>query len=120
MITPADIFAANQVLTVAKARELKGKRIATTAPEYWMNRNKLNEFIVGDMSTSWEYESDRHADWLAKLTPGHIARLKDTVVLLDADNNRRHSAHIEFDNWYEEPTFTGSDADREVYYIVLD
>ena len=54
-----EIFSKNQVLTVAIAKKLKGKKIATTSPEYHMNTCSVHEFIVGEIITVWDDAANR-------------------------------------------------------------
>lgn len=126
-MTTQEIFAANQVLTVAKAQELKGKRIYTTSPEDRANRACVNEFVVGEIISEWDRAANdlmndgkfetRQDYWASYMTAEQIETQKTKLVLFAIDGGRWHVAHTKFFNFYDEPTFTGSDADREVYFL---
>lgn len=128
-ITTSEIFSANEVLTVAKARELKGKTIATTNAEYRANKPMVNIITVGEIKSAWddaatrEYPGEKFKTyqeyWASYMTPMQIDEMKTKLILFSIEGNRHHVAHTKYDNYYPEPTFTGSDADREVYYIVV-
>lgn len=131
-MTTSEIFAANKVLTVAVAKELKGKKIACTSPEYKYNTPTVSEFVVGEIISEWDDAANREYPdqkgkytqydnyqqyWASYMSETQINKTKDILLLLDAEGNRHFVAHVKYDNYYKEPTFTGSDADREVYYV---
>jgi hypothetical protein len=128
-ITTSEIFDANQVLTVAKAKELKGKKIATTNAEYHANKPCVNIFTVGKIVSAWddaatrEYPGEKFKTyqeyWASYMTSVQIDEMKTKLILFSIEGNAWHVAHTKYNNWYKEPTFTGSDADREIYYLII-
>lgn len=128
-ITVTQIFEANQILTVAKAKELKGKKIATTNAEYHANKPCVNIFTVGEIVSAWddaatrEYPGDKFKTyqeyWASYMTDIQIEKMKTKLGLYSIEGHAYHVAHTKYDNFYPEPTFTGSDADREVYFLVI-
>ncbi len=133
-MTAKEIFEKGQVLTVAKAKELKGKRIAITSPVYKMNTPHVDEFIVGEIISEWDDAANRQYPdqqgkytqydnyqqyWASYMNEERIDEQKTRLLLLDENGNRQAVAHTKYYNFYSEPTFTGSDADREVYYVEL-
>jgi hypothetical protein len=124
-MTTQEIFKANQILTLEKAKELKGKKIFTTNAEYKANRPTVNEFVVGRIISQWDLAlleecpgfNNRQEYWLSYMNPNQIDECKEKLILLDINGKKIHVAHTGRYNFYNEPTFTGSDADREVYYI---
>jgi hypothetical protein len=128
--TVKEIFEKYQVLTVAKAIELKGRKIATTNAEYSGNKCCVNVFTIGEIVSQWELaekDSDTRfapfksqADyWLSYMNEDQIEERKTNLVLLSEEGGQWHVAHTKYSNFYNEPTFTGSDADREVYFVEL-
>lgn len=131
-ITSRNIFELNQVLTLAKAKELHGKTIACTSAEYKGNAVHVTTFIVGDVISEWDDAAtraypDQHGKytqyatfqeyWQSYMTVEQIDERKTTLLLLDSAGEQQFKAHTKYFNFYEVPTFTGSDADREVYYM---
>lgn len=125
---PSEIFQKNQVLTVAIATELKGKRIATTSAEYRCNKPTVKIFVVGEMMTEWDCAAQsinnqgnfktRQDYWRSYMTDKQVNDRQNTILLLNNEGKRIYSAHKS--GFYSEPTFSGSDADREVYYVELE
>ena len=118
-----------QVLTVEKAKALKGKRI------YWMyfgyegNENSVNEMTVGDIVTQYEYNKSqpmkgypsRTAYWESYMTNEKLQDIKDILVLLDVDGTNNYIyASTGRNNFFDEPTFTCSDADRSVFFMICE
>lgn len=92
-ITPADIFAADQVLTIEKAKQLIGKRLLCTFPVYHMNHLVVEEVVINSVE-----ESNR---------PG-VLRL-----VAENPNTGIYFAHLnEYQNY-----FTCGDIDRPVYFV---
>lgn len=115
-----------KVLTLDSARQLKGKRIA------WMyfgyNPSVVNEMIVGDIVSSWDYNEKQPCEgyksrtdyWQSYMKKEQLQREKETLLLLDAEGKNSYiKCHSDWNDTYEEPTFTCSDANREVYYIIV-
>lgn len=126
-ITPQHIFKTGQILTVEAAKSLIGKTIATTSEEYKMNEPHVNVFTVAWISNEWAANdkepmagyTSRQAYWASYMNPARITELKKTLLIMGTDGKWHHRAHT-YDSLYVQPTFTGSDSDRTVYYIVLD
>lgn len=118
------------VLTVEEAKAIKGKKIA------WMhfgdrdNRLVVEEMVVGDIATSLDYNETQVCEgfksrsdyWRSYMTAMQLQRTKDTLILLNADGTDSFT-RCHMDSWkdfFNEPTFTCSDEDREVYYVIID
>lgn len=117
-----------KVLTVEVAKSLKGKRIAWMYFGYRENLNTVEELTVGDIVSELDYQETQplrgyksKADyWRSYMTPRQLDEAKTKLLLLnDKGENVYICAYPVYDNYFEEPTFTCSDADREVYYIEL-
>lgn len=115
-----------KVLTVERAKGLKGRRI------YWMyfgyegNEDKVNEMTVGDIVSELEYYRSQPMDgypsraayWEASMDAEKLQDARDKLLLLDdTGGNPYIFAHTGRWNCFDVPTFTCSDSDREVYYI---
>ena len=118
-----------EVLTVKKARELVGKTIYWTYIGYRHNEQRYEKSVIGEIVSEadwaksqpcegypsrWEYwkrELPRTAEWA-----------ENTLLLLD-DKGKTTGIKAfcgKYDIFgYPEPTFTCSDADREVYFKIL-
>lgn len=114
-----------KVLTVEAAKKLKGKTIL------WMyfgcsgNKNEVYEMIVGNIVSELEYYSTQPCEgyksrtdyWKSYMSEGQLKEKENTLLLLDSDgNNKFIRAHLNL-SFFDEPTFTCSDADKEVYYV---
>lgn len=128
-IKPEQIFEKKQVLTLKMAQELIGQKIATTNREYEGNQPQAYEFTISKIATEWEIAATLSAQgkpgepyenlqdyWASYMPAERIEELKHTMQIIDTDGERGHRCHPS--GFYPEPTFTGSDADREVYYII--
>ena len=116
-----------KVLTVETAKLLRGKRIA------WMyfgyrGQNTVKEMTVGDIISSLDYNetqpcgefSSRSEYWRSFMTERQLDEEKTTLLLLDADGGCPYiKSFTKYSNFYDTPTFTCSDADREVFYIEI-
>lgn len=129
-ITTNEIFAKGQVLTLAKAKEMVGRTIAITSPEYKANTPRVRIFTIAKFQTTWEWGaeqpyindkfSNRQEYWQSYMKPEQIEKQKSQLFLICAEGKVRAGAETNLDySFYNEVTFTGSDADREVYYIEL-
>lgn len=128
-ITPSQIFDKKQILSVETAKSLKGKKIATTNREYKYNSPRVSIFVVGEIISEWDYAAtqpmnEKHKTrkdyWESYMSEDQIDEMKTKLILFSEDGGRFHVAHTKYHNFYSEPTFTGSDADREVYYIEIE
>lgn len=119
-----------KVLTLESAQKMKGKHIA------WMyfgdraNALQVEEMVVGDIVSSLDYNEtlvcegfkSRSDYWRSYMTAKQLQREKDTLILLNEDGADSF-IRCHMDSWkdfFNEPTFTCSDEDREVYYLILD
>lgn len=128
-ITPAEIFEKNQVLTLAKAKELMGRKIATTNAEYHMNSTRVTEFTIAEIVSAWDDAARRPYSgnefnsfqdyWASYMSAEQVDEQKNRLLLMDSDGQQQHVAYVKYYNFYPEPTFHGSDADREVYFVEL-
>lgn len=133
-MTTKEIFAANQILTVEIAKLLIGKKIACTNTEYKYNTPSVSEFIVGEIISEWDDAANRiypdseglypqyenYQDyWKSYMSERTIDECMTNLLLLDNNGNRQYKCSPKYNNWFNEPTFFGSDADREVYYVVV-
>lgn len=122
-----EIFEKGQILTVAVAKELKGKKIACTSAEYHMNTPHISQFVVGKIVSAWDDSANREYPeakfkniqeyWASYMTEKQVDEMKTKLQLFSEDGTGYFVAHTKYSNFYPEPTFTGSDADREVYYV---
>lgn len=124
-ITVAEIFEANQVLTLAIAKTLIGKRLAITNAEYKYNTPSVRTFTLDSIQSEWDLAAkeplegyaSRQDYWEQKLSY-RIDRFKNRLKLVAADEPY---ATCELESgFFNEPTFFGSDADREIYYVILE
>lgn len=116
-----------EVLTVAKARTLIGKTIEWTYIGYRYNPQQYYRSTVGSIVTGEElarkepmdgYES--RWDYWVKKVPRALYEERNTLYLLDERGKKTYMvAHCNKYNFYPEPTFTCSDADREVYFRIV-
>lgn len=95
MVTPEDIFSADQVLTVEKAKQLIGKKIYCTFPVFHMNKHKVDEIVINKVIE-------------AENRPGYF-------TLNCEGEGGAYYAHP--DNIYAGDAFTCGDIDRPVFYI---
>ncbi|MEC5157038.1 hypothetical protein [Chryseobacterium sp. MP_3.2] len=132
MKTTTEIFEANQVLTLAIAKKLIGKTIAVTNPEYSGNSALVRTGKIISIKSEWDIagnEDHSHLDGgkyatrqdylKSYMEPIQIEGCKNNMKLV-SDNVLYATCDL-LDRWtFTEPTFYGSDSDREIYYIVLD
>ena len=115
-----------QVLTLAAAKQLKGKRIRWFYLGDPSNVNSVRQMEVGPLISEWEYASRQpfegyssKADyWRSYMSARRIEELKQTLLLLDAQGNVPYLRVHLYTDVFEEPTFTCSDIDRKVYYLL--
>lgn len=128
MRTTKEIIANGQALTLAVAKTLVGKTISVTNVEFEANSPSVRTGKVLDIKSKWDIAGEedytsidskfetRQAYWKSYMTNKQIEEMKQSLVLI-ADNQLYAVCNINSD-WYQEPTFHGSDADRAVYYVV--
>jgi len=122
-----EIFAANQVLTVDIATSLIGKRIAVTNAEYKYNTPDVRICTVLGVQTAFEaaasvpcnkYESMQDM-WIKEKNQKAIDWAKKRLVLKYEGQNPGATCD-DTTNCLPAGTFFGSDADREIYYVLVD
>jgi hypothetical protein len=123
-ISSQEIFNANQALTLKKAKQLVGKTIACTSSEYKGNNPVVTIFRIMDIASEWDLATqevapgynNRQDYWKSFMTIARITELQSTFRLIGEDGRAYFRAHSALSH-FEEPTFSGSDADREVFFI---
>lgn len=115
-----------KVLTMEAAKSLKGKTIVWTYFGYEGNEQSLYETQIGDIVSEMDYYETQPMDgwksraeyWRSYMSKRQLDDVKNTLMLLDSDNNMTFiKCHLN-SGIFEEPTFTCSDEDRCVFYIV--
>lgn len=115
-----------KVLTLEAAKELKGKTIFWTYFGYEHNQQVILENKVGDIISELDYAENEPLDgwksradyWRSYMSAEKLQKCKDTLMLLDADGQSTYMYCYLYSEFFDEPTFTCSDEDRCVYYIV--
>lgn len=124
----ADIGDDAKILTLDRARVLKGKRVRWTYPAYRINVPDTRECVVGDIITEYELAErtpmkgySSQAEWWEKYkTPDALQEVKDTMIILYSDGQPTWiRLHPDWNRFFDEPTFTCSDADRPVYFVEI-
>lgn len=124
----SEIFRAGQVLTLEVAKNLKGKKIATTHPVYKANKATVTEFVVGEIISEWDLaatkvdpknfpQGNQQLYWASYMSEDRINDQKNKLVLLAEDGTNHYIYCFLNSGYFDEPTFTCSDEDREVYYV---
>jgi hypothetical protein len=126
-MTTIEIFEKNQILTLKFAQALMGKKIAITSPEYRMNKPSVRVFTIAEIVSAWDHAKrteypeinfKNYQDyWKSYMTSSQILDQKNKLLLIDDKGVRQATAFV--GSFYPETTFTGSDEDREVYYVEL-
>lgn len=113
------------VLTVEKAKCLKGKTVYWFYYGYTGNQNKVLQMTIGDIVSELEYYSTQPCEgyasraeyWKSYMTEEQLKEKENTLLLLDENGkNNFIRAHVN-SGLSNNPEFTCSDADREVYYV---
>lgn len=113
------------MMTLEEAKRLKGKSIYWTFPAYSGNSEVIYEMIVGDIVDEISYykndmisETESRVDsWRKFMTKEELKRHENTLVLLN-DKGEKMNIFCHTDECYfDELTFTCSDADRPVLFI---
>ena len=122
-----EIFTQNNVLTLAKAKQMLGKTILVTNREYEANKAQVRRVKV-ELITSWDDAkndesasgyANRQEYWRSFMTSQQIAIEKSTYILKDELGNRTATC-LPDNPYFSEPTFFGSDEDREIYFVEED
>lgn len=117
-----------KVLTLDAAKALKGKRIAWTFFGY--NPQTVSETRIGTITSAFALASrdkvevfkNRAEEWLSWMSEEKIRETQGHYIILDENGHNTYMncyTHGIGSDIFDEPTFTCSDADREVYYIEL-
>ena len=110
----AVISGATKVLTIERAKELKGKRIATIFFDFHhLHQHEVDEFIVGDLKSEFDMVPDKKSILrLYKNSPHLIKRMKSTFEITTQDDRRTFLKACA----YNSGIFTGPDIDFEVWF----
>ena len=112
-----------KTLTLNVAKSLKGKTIKYSAEGY--NRTYVGKLTIGEIISEWDYYKtqpcpgypSRTAEWETWMSPEQVLNAKNKLILLDEEGNNKHYIYCYLNSGYfNEDTFTLSDADREVLY----
>lgn len=120
-----------KVLTLEIAKTLIGKKIQTKYFGY-KGQNGIETFVVGGFKTEMQLAAERRYTcnywkfknfaqyWLSYMTPNQIEEKETTIILTKKGGKPTFiRCQSKLNNFYSEPTFTCSDADREVYFVAL-
>lgn len=122
----ADIGDDAKILTIDETRGLTGKKIRWTYPADRANSPDMRECIVGDIITEYQLAErtpmkgySSQAEWWEKCkTPEALQEKKETFVILDSDGQPTWMRlYPGWRRFFQEPTFTCSDANRPVYFV---
>ena len=122
-----EIFEKGDVLTLSKARALEGKTILVTNREYKANEPQVRRVKV-ELLTSWDNAKDntsypgyanQQEYWEHLMTSRQIEQEKQTYILKDKAGSITAKCFPE-NPYFSEPTFIGSDEDREIYFVAED
>lgn len=119
-----------EILTLKKAQELKGKRIGYSAWGDPANGQYTGEVVIGEIISEWDYYKtqpcegweSRTAEWESWMSDKQKDEAKNTMLLLDENGNFQPyfiKAYCGKYSYFEEDTFTLSDADRPLFYAVI-
>ena len=117
-----------KVLTVEVAKLLRGKHIAWMYLGYKDNQNTVQEMTVGDIIPELDYNETQPCDgfksraeyWRSYMNEKQLDEKRTNLLLLDTNGKWPYIyAFTKYCNFYDKPTFTCSDADREVFYIEI-
>ena len=126
-ITSKEIFKANQVLTLAIAKTLIGKKLAITSPEYYGNCPSVRVFILDDIKSEWVIAANvpcegyaSQQDYFSKKLTIRKEVFKNNLKLVGTGDTPYATCDLKDYYTFKEPTFFGSDSDREIYFIKLE
>lgn len=115
-----------QVLTLVIAKQLLGKKIQTKYFGY-AGQDGTDEFTIAEILSEYQI-SERIADpkhgtraryWDSYMTDRQLAERKATLELVGPNDYRTYIRCHNPNGYFEEPTFTCSDIDREVYFVEI-
>lgn len=115
-----------QVLTLEKAKQLKGKRILWSYFPDRANHQEVSEMTVGNIISEWDFNKTQPMEgyasrtdyWKSYFSQSKIEESKGKLILLDEDGRNHYIYCHTLERFFDEPTFTCSDADREVFIVV--
>lgn len=119
-----------KVLTIEIAKTLIGKKIRTIYFGY-RGQDGVDEFVVSGIISELDYQRTQPIDddmfanraeyWESYMNSRQLDE-KSTILKLMGINgyNPCIQAHCKYDNYFDEPTFTCSDADRQVFYVEVE
>lgn len=135
-ITPKQIFEQDLILTLEAAKTLIGKKLAITNPEYRGNSASVRIFTLKSIESEWDLAGKedfsqqdggkfptRQDYWKSYMGDNQIENVKNNLKLVATEDDVQPWATCDLqDRWTMGGTmfFHGSDADREIYYIVLE
>lgn len=117
-----------KVLTLDLAKTLKGKTIYWMVFGYSENSLYVEQTIVGDVVSDWDYASSQDCKgysnlaeyWGSYMTSEQISERKNKLLLLDSNGSNTFMFCEPSCILFNEPTFVCSDSDREVYFLVCE
>lgn len=116
-----------KVLTLDLAKSLIGKRIMWTYFGSNGNYQDVYETKIGDIVTRMRYNEtqplngwkSRAEYWRSYMNERQLDEVNNTLLIIDENNNDTYMYCHLIESWFEEPTFTCSDADRCVFFIEI-
>lgn len=134
-ITSKQIFETGHLLTLNAAEKLVGSKIAITSPVSNENIADVKIFTIKGFISEWDAAAldkngikdygSRQEWWESYMKKERIEELKKTLLIeTESDLVESYWKNVgvrchTYNTIFSEPTFTGSDIDREVYYVVL-
>ena len=129
-MTAKEIIENNQILTLDKAKSLIGKTILITNPEDKSNEPQVREVEV-NLVTAYDHYTkvimprlygDDDDEKVTEFYYNNVIKpkeqeLRDTFVLYDSKGDVTAHCYPEND-WFDVPTFCGSDENRPIYYTI--
>lgn len=113
-----------KVLTLAVAKQLTGHTLYVTNREDAHNQPWVRKLKVS-LQTEWDWAANDHTAegfdnrqqyWLSFMKKERVKELQNTYVLIDENDNITATCYAN-SIFFDEPTFHGSDADREIWYV---
>lgn len=116
-----------QVLTAELAQNLIGKKISTLHFGY-RGQDGVDTFTIGDIQSKYEIAKNQELDgylsraeyWESYMKPNQLDEVKSTDCIITTEGRNTNIMCIKNSGYFDEDTFTRSDADRCVYFILED
>lgn len=116
-----------QVLTSDIAHSLIGKKISTLYFGY-RGQDGVDTFTIGSIRSEYDIAKEQEIDgypnraayWESYMTPDKLEETKSTYCIITTEGRNTNITCQEDSIFFEEDTFTCSDADRCVYFILED